>query len=109
LKSYNKDAVLLTASISFRNKKGRLHTFAFAIDHPKAQWTKKQREMILEEFNELISNRKVVKIAHNAPHELEWFMFTFGMDFLHHKSWEDTMMQAHLIDERKGQGKEDDR
>lgn len=109
LKPYSKDAVLLTASISYRNKKGHLHTFAFAIDHPKAQWTKKQREIILEEFNELISNKKVVKVAHNAPHEIEWFLHMFGTDFLHHDSWEDTMMQAHLIDERKGDGKEEDR
>lgn len=109
LKPYNKDAVLLTASISYRTKKGHLHTFSFAVDHPKAGWSKKQREIILEEYNELISNKKVVKVAHNAPHEIEWFLHMFGTDFLDHKSWEDTMMQAHLIDERKGQGKEDDR
>lgn len=108
LKPYGEGAVLLTAAIAYR-KKGKLKTFSFALDHPQAKWTKSQRQSIINLLNKLISNREAIKIAHNAPHELEWFMWFYGMDFLHHKSWEDTMMQAHLIDERKGAGKEEDR
>lgn len=108
LRPYSKDAAVLTASISYWVGK-RIETFAFAIDHPKAGWTKKERETILDSFLELVKQRKSTKIAHNVPFELEWLLFLFGTEIVDHRGWEDTMMMAHLIDERKGQGREQDR
>lgn len=109
LRPYAKDAVLLTCAISYFLENGRLHTFAFAIKHPKAGWSKKQLELILDSFSDLLGNKKITKVAHHAAFELEWLIAELGMGFFDHNSWEDTMMQAHLLDERKGQGKEDDR
>lgn len=109
LRPYSEGASLLTAAISYRLKNGLQQTFAFAVHHPKAGWTKKELEMILDALEEVLANKKVVKVAHNAPFELEWLMHELETDFVDHNSWEDTMVQAHLIDERKGQGKEEDR
>lgn len=108
LRPYSKDAAVLTCSLSYWVK-GRIHTFAFAIDHPKAGWSKRQREMILDSLKELLIKKKTTKVAHNTPFELEWSFFLFGTEIARHKDWEDTMMMAHLLDERKGNGREDDR
>lgn len=113
LRPYSTDAAVLTASISYhfkaKDKKKKVRTFAFAIDHPQAKWSKKQRDRLVYAFKELMAQKGNIKIAHNAPFELEWLMFLFGgIDWVDHNSWEDTMMQAHLLDERKGPGKEED-
>lgn len=45
--------------------------------------------------------KNVHKIAHNLKFELEWFYHWFGtQDFMRKSPWEDTMLQAYLIDER---------
>lgn len=108
LRPYAKDAAAITASISLYKEDG-VHTFAFAIDHPKAGWTKNERAEVLAAFKKLAMNRKATKIAHNQSFELEWLLFLFGTDIVDHYGWEDTMMMAHIIDERKGPGKEEDR
>jgi len=112
LRPYKRDSELLSASITYRQKLRdggtKLKTFAFAVNHPQSAWTKKQKEIILDCLLELLSDNRVIKIAHNAPFELEWLIAQFGIEWVDHKSWEDTMMQAHLLDERKGPGKEED-
>lgn len=108
LRPYSPGAAVMTASISFWVG-DKINTFSFAIDHPKAGWSKKERELILAAFLKLVKNRKATKIAHNVPFELEWLFFLFGLEVADHKGWEDTMVMAHLLDERKGAGREEDR
>ncbi len=96
LRPYAADAAILTAAISFDEV-----NFSFALDHPKSLWTKKQRQDILDIFVELLTD-ETIKVAHNAPFELEWLINYFGTRVAQHGNWECTMMQAHFLDERKG-------
>lgn len=113
IRPYSKDAQLLTVSISFyeklRDKTKALRTFAFSVGHPKQLWSPSQLKNIKGYLQELLEDKDVLKIAHNVPMELEWSMHEFGLSVVDHHGWGDTMMQAHVIDERKGDGKEDDR
>ncbi|HVI39757.1 MAG TPA: DNA polymerase, partial [Anaerovoracaceae bacterium] len=102
LRPYRVGAKILTAAISFDDTH-----FSFAIDHPKAGWSKADRHKILELFHAVVADRKTIKIAHNVPFEVEWLLFYFGHSMADHASWECTMMQAHFIDERRG-GREGD-
>lgn len=112
LRPYSEGAVLLSASISFFEKgrqENHLRTFAFPVNHPKAQWTKSQLATLKDAWLELLADKKVFKIAHNTPFEIEWLIEELGNDVIDHDSWGDTMMQAHVLDERKGESREDDR
>lgn len=109
LRPYHDDSVLLTNSISFRDSEKRLRTFAFAVHHPKQRWSKEQVTKIIKRWTKLFSNKKIIKVGHNVSFELEWLVRELGEGIVHHNSWEDTMMQAHILDERKGAGKDDER
>lgn len=96
LRPYAADARMLTAALSFGTK-----NIAFAIDHPKAGWSPDSKAKILAELKSIVSD-ETIKIAHNAPFELEWFIKYFGKEVVRHDVWECTQMQAHFLDERKG-------
>lgn len=102
LRPYAKDAAIMTAAVSHGNV-----NFSFAIDHPNAKWTPKQLVKILELFEKLLRD-DTIKVAHNAPFELEWLIWLFGKEVVNHDVWHDSMVQAHILDERRGkQGKGD--
>lgn len=85
--------VILTIALSFGDV-----NFSFPWKHPKAEFlSTKLRPIMLD----LLSGA-AIKVAHNAPFECEWFISEFGPDVIVHDSWEDTMMQAHFLDERRG-------
>jgi DNA polymerase I-like protein with 3'-5' exonuclease and polymerase domains len=86
------DGKILTVAVSYDDI-----NLAVAWDHPKTQGVVPR--VWLES---LLADPKIIKIAHNTPFEVEWFINEFGLDWLHHDSWEDTMMQAHFLDERVG-------
>lgn len=96
LRPYALNARLLTVAISFGDV-----NFSFAVDHPKAKWQPKDKLRIMSELRELLID-DTIKIAHNAPFELEWFIKQFGPTVVNHWAWECTMMQAHFLDERRG-------
>jgi uracil-DNA glycosylase family 4 len=96
LRPYSKGAAIMSMAISFQ----ATHV-AFAWDHPKSKWTDQQKLKIGAEFQRILRD-DTIKIAHNAPFELEWFIWLYAKDVVRHDVWEDTMMQAHFIDERKG-------
>ena len=96
LRPYAKGAKILSCAISFNKT-----NISFAIDHPKANWSRSQRTAILNTLKELISN-DTVKIAHNAIFECEWFAHYLGKESINHCAWECTQLQAHFIDERRG-------
>ena len=76
------------------------HTIAFPMDHPEG-WSDKFRKQVwhlLAEF--LLQSRK--KIAHHLGFELEWLTYFYGRELANLTEWEDTMAQAHTIDERIG-------
>jgi DNA polymerase-1 len=102
LRPYAANARILTCAISHDNV-----NFSFAIDHPKSGWSLDQRASILARLSTLLWD-DTIKIAHNAPFEIEWFIKYFGLDVAQHDIWECTQMQAHMIDERRnGQGLDD--
>lgn len=96
LRPYSAGAAIMSAAISFKNI-----NFAFAIDHPQAKWSPEQRKQILKAFEELLKDN-TIKVAHNAPFELEWLIWLFGPQVVNHTAWECTQMQAHFLDERRG-------
>lgn len=75
-------------------------TVAFPMDHPEG-WNANLRRRVwslLAEF--LLSSRK--KIAHHLGFELEWLTHFYGRELANLTEWEDTMAQAHTLDERIG-------
>lgn len=96
LRPYAADAKLLTCAISFKST-----NFAFAIDHPKAGWSVKDKAAIKEALRGLLTDKSTI-IAHNAPFEIEWAIYLLGKETIFHDVWECTMMQSHFLDERRG-------
>lgn len=91
-----KDARILTVAVGTFKR-----TVAFAVDHPEGWGTearrKKVKELLLKYL--LDSGRKA---AHNLAFEMEWFAFEYGGALLRRTEWDDTMAQAHTLDERSG-------
>ena len=103
LRPYASDAKILTIAISFGDT-----NFSFAWDHPQAKWTEYDKKYDIRcVFRDLL-NDDTIKVAHNAPFELEWLARHFGRDIINHTAWECTMMQAHFLDERKGGNRDED-
>lgn len=102
LRPYAKNAKILSCAFSFNST-----NFAFAIDHPKAQWTSQQRKKILEELKSILID-DTIKVAHNSVFEVEWFVYYFGKEVINHCAWECSQLQAHFLDERRGAGQSDD-
>lgn len=75
-------------------------TVAFPMDHPQG-WNSQLRRRVwalLADF--LLSSGK--KIAHHLGFELEWLTYFYGRELANLTEWEDTMAQAHTLDERIG-------
>lgn len=96
LRPFSDGAAIMTVAISYDDV-----NFSFALDHPKAGWTGGQKQKILVLLEELLKD-DTVKVAHNAPFELEWFISYFGLGVVNHAAWECTQMQAQFLDERRG-------
>lgn len=101
LRPWATDAAIMTAAISFGGT-----NFSFALHHPKSGWGNALKP-ILELFRELVVD-DTIKVAHNAPFEITWLIKEFGPEVVNHASWQCTQMQAHFLDERKGQRFSDD-
>lgn len=75
-------------------------TVAFPMDHPQG-WNSNLRRRVwalVAEF--LLSSGK--KVAHHLGFELEWLTYFYGRELANLTEWEDTMAQAHTLDERIG-------
>lgn len=101
LRPYPKDSKILTCAIGTFDS-----TVAFALDHPDAGWSGSTRKKVWGLLCDylLFGGRK---IAHNVAFEMEWLAHEFGKGALHLVDWDDTMSQAHTIDERPGKGLDD--
>lgn len=102
LRPYSPGANILSVGLAFEGI-----TAAFAFNHPKGAFSDRQKQRISQKLCCLLRH-STVKIAHNAPFELEWFINEFGPDIVRHDSWECTQMQAHFLDERRGKRGSDD-
>lgn len=102
LRPYTEGADLMTAAISFGDT-----NFAWAVRHPRTGWTRQQLDAIMQAYRDVLADDSI-KVAHNTPFELEWFITEYGREVVNHLAWEDTMMQACFINERKGARQDDD-
>lgn len=99
LRPFSRGAAVMTAAISYGTC-----NFSFAVDHPQAKWKLDQKAKILKAFGRLVRDPASIKVAHNLPFELEWLMWLFNdLTIADHAAWECTQMQAHFLDERKGE------
>lgn len=94
LRPYEKDSRILTIGVSDGHA-----SFAFAFDHPQAGWSSTDLELIRQAFVAFLVS-PCHKIVHNSAFEAEWTAFFFGRDKLRLGYWEDTIVQAFVLDER---------
>lgn len=95
LRPYAKGAKILSAALATEEK-----GFAFALRHPESEW-----EDVLEVealWVDFLEKYEGVKVAHNLAFELEWTGYFFGWELLRTGRWEDTAVQAVILDERTG-------
>lgn len=97
LRPFSADAAIMSAAVSFRDI-----NFAFALEHPEGAWNLQQREKLEGLLERVLRDERTIKIAHNAPFEIEWFAWLYGNSVVNHAAWECTQMQAHFLDERRG-------
>lgn len=98
LRPYADKADILTIAVSTGSE-----TLAFALHHPQAGWSEAELELIRESYIEFLLS-PCHKVAHNAAFEAEWTIkrINFPRDKLRLSAWEDTMVQAFVLDERSG-------
>lgn len=101
LRPYPKDSKILTCAIGTFES-----TVAFALDHPDSGWSASTLKKVYGLLGDylLFAGRK---IAHNVAFEMEWLAYEYGKKVLHVVDWDDTMSQAHTIDERPGKRLDD--
>lgn len=102
LRPYKEGAAIMSAALSFKAT-----NFSFALGHPKSGWTDNQRHTIKEKLKSILRDG-TIKIAHNAPFEIEWFIWYLGKGVINHAAWHCTQMQSHLLDERRGKSRSND-
>lgn len=101
LRPYFNDAKILTVAVGTFDR-----TVAFALDHPEAGWSDSLRRKVWGLFADYMVSG-VSHIAHHAGFEMEWLAWAFGPRILYLYDWEDTLAQAHSIDEREGNSLDD--
>lgn len=94
LRPYKKDSRLLTCSVSLGDE-----TIAFPLDHPGSGFSASDRTTIRDSLIKFILS-PCRKISHNLAFEQEWTAAFYGKDKLRATNWEDTIVQAFVIDER---------
>lgn len=97
LRPYSEGAKILSIAFS-----GKVNTFAFALDHSQAHWTKLERKQLDRLIRDFLYEAQCRKIVHHLPFEEEWFAHRFGTGCLYAGRWEDTESQAFILDVRRG-------
>lgn len=97
LRPYIPTPMLLTAAIGTFDR-----TVAFAVDHPQGWGSDVQRRKVAQLFGEWLMSCHGTVECHNLAMEMEWLAYQYGVRLLHFVNWDDTMAQAHTIDERPG-------
>lgn len=97
LRPYVEGAKILSMSCSSKRT-----TFAFAVDHPQAAWTKLERRQLDVLIKRFLNESRCRKIVHHLPFELEWFGYFYGTTCFYASRWEDSESQAYILDPRRG-------
>lgn len=97
LRPYGKGAKILSFAIST----GLDRTFAVAYHHRQAGWDKAQLKGITKAHKRYLNDPNVHKVCFNSSYELEWNGYFMGRSILRRGKWEDAMMQAFVMDERR--------
>jgi DNA polymerase-1 len=98
LRPYAAGAKILSAAVGTGDR-----AFAFALDHPEAEWSKGDRALVGDLWKQFLLNAKGIKVAHMLSFELEWSGFFFGgRKTIRAGQWGDTAVQAVILDERRG-------
>lgn len=100
LRSVQENSKILTAAVGNAER-----AIAFPFDHPEANWKPSERAELVRFWVRFLKEAKGRKAVHNLAFEMEWSAAFFGDDVLRASRWEDTMTQAGVIDERKGNKK----
>lgn len=90
-----KGAKILTAALSTPER-----TLAWAFRHRSHGWTEKQLVTMEKAWRRFLIKSKCRKVSHHLGFEGEWSVFFFGVDALLNETWECSMSQAYLLDER---------
>lgn len=96
LRPYGKGAKLLCIGIGTFSR-----VQSIAVDHPQARWSPGDRAALGNVLKTFFQSR-LPKGAQNLRLDLEWAYWLWGNDIIHACQWEDTMVQAYQLDERKG-------
>lgn len=95
VRPYEKEARILTAAIGTPEL-----SFAWAIEHPQARWTNKERKRVIDLTIEFLRDDEGTKAVHQLGFEQEWTAVRLDKKLLRASRWDDTITQAHMIDER---------
>lgn len=92
---YAKDAKLLTVALA-----RAVDAFAFPLRHKQAGWTPAQLETIETALRQFLVKSKCRKVSHHLGFEQEWSGHKLGLDTVLSGTWEDSMSQSYILDER---------
>jgi uracil-DNA glycosylase family 4 len=96
LRPYTKGAKVLTVALATRDG-----AFAFPFHHPGAGWSKDDLAFINQEWKRFLVKSKCRKVSHHLAFEQEWSAYTFGIEVLDNATWDDSMSQSYILDERR--------
>lgn len=96
LRPYFPEAKILTLAIGTYS-----HTFTYAWEHSEARWSERERRL-LHDMHAAYLMGPGAKWAHKASFEMEWWHRKYGPAVIYDTRWEDTLGQAHILDERGG-------
>lgn len=99
LRPYAPDARVLSAAVA-TGARG----FSFPIDHPEAEWSEAEKVKVRDKWRGFLREAKR-RWVHNLAFELEWTGVYFGKEFIRIGDWQDTAVQAAILDERRGKQK----
>lgn len=96
MRPYGKNARILTVAMSDGKK-----TYAVAIDHRGAQWTRSAYREVMRAFYQFLISPNA-KVGHNSAHELEWMAYFLGFEIAKACVWHDTMAIGVVLGRKRG-------
>lgn len=97
LRPYQEDARILTIGSGTKDL-----SFAFALHHREAKWKPSELKLVEDLWVDFLMS-DVLKVVHQLAFEQEWSAVVWGNKVLRGGEWGDTISQAAVIDERKGE------
>lgn len=95
LRPYYRDSAILTTAVALPER-----AIAFAVDHPEAGWTDRDKRHLTELWTRFLCS-PVAKTVHHAHFEQEWSAHFYGPEVVRASRWDCTLTQAYILDERR--------